>query len=622
MKRTGILLLAATALLIPANSAFAGHGLEKLDHPYPAFSTGAPAPTFLSGRAAAQWELVATFPTGNPHTDIDFFTKSGETYMSAGTLGTGPNGGGQTILKLTNGGVVQPSFVAGHPSAACPSNPVSALGLQHDVEATPKGGALLNTPNNVAVNKEAQLLIDASDANGRCHDGGDFGLTGTAQGGLEIIDITNPALPKEIGLTSHIGESHTVNIDPKRPHIAYSVTSDSVSVDENGVRGNEDPNGGETLSHDGFEVVDLSSCMNFPAGTSLETKRAQCRPEVYRYRYPSANIALGTELRDHIYACHETEIYPGDLLTCASGNASILFNMKNAFDNMGTPHDYSDDKPRGEPLPCKVRPSSSDPQFTTGAPVIDCVNGERNGNPVGLDIPNWIADGAPSLEGVQHVGSVFHQGRGAPGNVPGTTAHPSWQDVDFAHETEFTQSRKYLVTSDERGGGVLPPGASCAQGVDQPEGNGGLHFYRVDRLRQSTPATAQQAYEAYARQPSGKKAIFRAPIRTAAQASFCTAHVFQIIPGQNRIFMGWYSQGTQVIDFYENANGTLTFHQVGWFLPANANTWVSHVFKVQPNPNGTYTYWGATGDFNFGERGRSAIDIYKVTLPAPPPPGG
>ena len=46
---------------------------------------------------------------------------------------------------------------------------------------------------------------------------------------------------------------------------------------------------------------------------------------------------------------------------------------------------------------------------------------------------------------------------------------------------------------------------------------------------------------------------------------------------------------------------------------------MSHVFQYQRNRNGTYTYWGATGDFNLGERGRNAIDVYKVTLPAPQP---
>ena len=52
------------------------------------------------------------------------------------------------------------------------------------------------------------------------------------QGGLEIVDVTNPANPVEIGFTSHIGEAHTVNIDPKRPHIAYAVTSDAVTVNK------------------------------------------------------------------------------------------------------------------------------------------------------------------------------------------------------------------------------------------------------------------------------------------------------------------------------------------------------------------------------------------------------
>jgi hypothetical protein len=96
--------------------------------------------------------------------------------------------------------------------------------------------------------------------------------------------------------------------------------------------------------------------------------------------------------------------------------------------------------------------------------------------------------------------------------------------------------------------------------------------------------------------------------------------VFQQIPGQNRIFMGWYSQGTRVLDFTERPDGKVTFKEAGWLTPENANTWVSHVFDWQRNPNGTYTYWGATGDFNLGLAGRSAIDVYKVTLPAPPLP--
>jgi hypothetical protein len=72
----------------------------------------------------------------------------------------------------------------------------------------------------------------------------------------------------------------------------------------------------------------------------------------------------------------------------------------------------------------------------------------------------------------------------------------------------------------------------------------------------------------------------------------------------------------------ENADGTLTLREAGWFIPEKANTWVSHVFKVRENADGTFTYWGATGDFYLGTTGRSAIDVYEVTLPPPPQPQG
>ncbi|HVM68253.1 MAG TPA: hypothetical protein VM204_00250, partial [Gaiellaceae bacterium] len=244
--------------------------------------------------------------------------------------------------------------------------------------------------------------------------------------------------------------------------------------------------------------------------------------------------------------------------------------------------------------------------YATGAMVTDCVVG-ANGQ--SLDVPTWLASGAPSLEGVRFVGSVYHQGRGGP--------FPATEDNDFNHELELSGSGRYLIATDERGGGVTPPGATCATGVDNELGNGGVHFYRRDALLTSTP-TAEQAWAQYARTPDGGKAIYRATVRTGAEPSVCTAHVFQQIPGQNRIFMGWYSQGTQVLDFVERADGTVELKEAGWFIPENANTWVSHVFKMRENPDGTFTYWGATGDFLIDGTGRSAIDVWEVTLPAPP----
>jgi hypothetical protein len=645
MRRKLVAVLIGSGLLAAPATVWA-HG--ELDHPAPSFSADAPLSTaFNSGGEGAEWELVTSFPTGNGHTDLDFFSQGGETFASVGTLAIGPNGGGQTIVQLTENGEVDPSFVAGHPSAACPSNPSAALGLQHDAEAAPKGpGILLNAANPHAVREDTELIVDATDAGGRCHDQGvlgiddnlmglDPGLLEVPQGGLEIVDVTDPANPVEIGLTSHIGEAHTVNVDPKRPHIAYAVTADTVTVEKKDgefrrVNGEPDDSpaerraaydSGETLNLDGFEIVDMSSCMGFPEGTSVAEKRLACRPEVYRYRYPSAEIALGHTLQtgpQAVFGCHELEVYPGDRLTCGSGNAAIVFDVSRVFDSNGTPNDFSDDSVRGEPLPCRVRNSSSAGVFATGAKVTDCVVGEdAAGREVDLSVPGWLDIGSPSVESIEHLGSVHHMGRGAGGTI---TTFGSAEDIDFDHELELTASRRFLLATDERGGGVVPPGATCAPGADNPQGNGGIHAYDVDELDTTLPDSAEEAWDAYARTPGGDKAIYRAQIRTKVEPTVCTAHVFQQIPGQNRIFMGWYSQGTQVVDFVEHDDGTIEFREAGWFTPENANTWVSHVFEKERNEDGSYTYWGATGDFSVGSAGRDAIDVYKVTLPPPPEP--
>jgi len=609
----GAMLLGFLSLSAPAQ---AGHGLKSwiesyYDHPAPTFTaTTPPSPNFMSGGEGASWELIASIPTGNPHTDVDFFTQGNETFASAGTLALGPNGGGQTIVRLVDdAGEVAPEFVSNHPSATCASRPDAALGLQHDIEAAPKGDAILNEPHASAVREDTQIIVDATDQRGRCHDQSPLGLVNSPRGGLEIVDVTDIENPVEIGLTSHIGEAHTVNVDPKRPHIAYAVTSDAITI-TGGQRQNEVAASADQFDLDGFEVVDMSSCMNFPAGTSVDDKRDQCRPEVYRYRYPTLDMSLGHDFQGSIYGCHELEVYENDRLACGSGGAAILFDMSGAFDDNGTPSDFSDDTPNGTPLPCSERASLSAPPIQTGAQVVDCVDG-TGATTTDLDVPTWLANGAPSLEGVQHLGTVHHQGRGG--------QYPSTEDNDFNHETELTESGDFLLATDERGGGVTPPGATCTQGADNTMGNGGIHAYRVDRLRtDGPPDTPEEAWEAYALNSQGEKAIYRAPVRTGAQATVCTAHVFQQIPGQNRIFMGWYSQGTQVVDFTENPDGTIDFKEAGFFLPLNANTWVSHVFKVDRNDDGSFTYFGATGDFNLGEDGRNTIDVYKVTMPPPP----
>jgi hypothetical protein len=245
--------------------------------------------------------------------------------------------------------------------------------------------------------------------------------------------------------------------------------------------------------------------------------------------------------------------------------------------------------------------------------------GERNGAPQSLTVSQWLQIGAPSLQGVRRIGTVHHMGFESAAEQALAPPFDSTQDVFAAHEAELTGSGDFLLTTDERGGGIVPNGATCSPGVDNKEGNGGISAYPVSKLRTTPPSSPEEAQQQYATTSDGQRAIYRAAVRTGPQGSFCTSHVFQQIPGQNRIFMGWYSQGTQVVDFVERPGGKIDFREAAWMTPDNANTWVSHIFKVQRNRDGTFTYWGATGDFALAGTGRNAIDIYKVTLPAPPP---
>ena len=93
---------------------------HEFDHFSPGGAATVPGTTAVSGGPGATWEFLATIPTGNPHTDLDFFTQRGETYASVGTLAAGGNDAGQTIVKLTQNGNVTPTspqFVSGHGSA-------------------------------------------------------------------------------------------------------------------------------------------------------------------------------------------------------------------------------------------------------------------------------------------------------------------------------------------------------------------------------------------------------------------------------------------------------------------------------------------------------------------------
>ena len=202
--------------------------------------------TFNSGGRGADWELVGTVATGNPHTDLDFFTQDGETYASVGTLGNGPNAGGQTIVQLTEGGEVAPELRRRPSVGELPQRP--DRGDRPPARRRGDAEGRRAPQHDEPVRRRAatpSCSIDATDAAGRCHDQGVARPRRARRraGSRSSTSPTRRPARSRSGCTSHIGEAHTVNVDPKRPHIAYVGRPPTRSrVDERRARGaNEDP---------------------------------------------------------------------------------------------------------------------------------------------------------------------------------------------------------------------------------------------------------------------------------------------------------------------------------------------------------------------------------------------
>jgi hypothetical protein len=293
-----------------------------------------------------QWQHITNWPP-NPGSDFAFFRRqvgaTREIYASMGTLGGGDEAHvGQRIVRLTNtgGNVLDPTWVADHGSANCPgTSSTGNLGLQHDAGAV--GAARkTSTPQSISGVQpiQIQLIADATDSTGRCHD--------SPGGGMEFIDVTNPAQPDEIHMTRHFGTTHTLTVDDTRPWLVY--------------------NGNANFSGANFiDVVDTRTCLNLGSRTMAE-KRALCRPKVYRI--PQApewtyqrNFYNGGGAIDPTFgsaACHDI-ISKGTRLYCAGVRASFILETANLTDENGNV--------RGTPLPCPVVAGTS-----TTAMVTNC----------------------------------------------------------------------------------------------------------------------------------------------------------------------------------------------------------------------------------------------------------
>jgi hypothetical protein len=492
-------------------------------------------------RGEGAWQHIANFPglaspalTGGG-TDLEFFTPAGTTdiYGAFGTLGQDDAGSvGQRIIQLTRGGAVAPTWVADHGSAHCMTANTSVTGLQHD--------------SQIAAQGKVRLLTDTTDASGRCHDPGG--------GGIEIVDVTgiaNPSFaPREVHLVRFPGFSHTHTVDGDRPWIVYNSSSD----------------------FDGrnwIDVVDMRSCFGTHTWT-LAKRRSACRPLVYRIQFQPE----WTQQRDQntgqlepgSAACHDIT-YAGGRLYCAGINASLILDVTGIVSKGGI---------RGTALPCPVIAGTR-----TGAQVTDC-----------------SAMGPSRTEratGWTFLGTFQHPGRDC--GPPGTDVRTcnsnnqvrSDQGVAISHEADPTPDRRFMFVTDERGGGVVPPGSSCSPGIDNPFGNGGAHAFDI-----SNPANIQ-----YATTPTGEKAVYISDAVVPAE-TFCDIHVIEQVPGEQRFIAAYYSQGIKIVDYFIDANGHVQFRETSSFTLPNANTWAAEDFKIVDNGDGTRTYFIAADDIHRG----------------------
>jgi hypothetical protein len=445
--------------------------------------------------------------------------------------------------------------VADHGSAHCTtSNPSGTTGLQHD--------------SQIAAIGKVRLLTDTTDATGRCHDPGG--------GGIEIVDVTglaNPSfLPREVHLVRLAGFSHTHTVDTQRPWIVYNSSSDF--------------SGGNWI-----DVLDIRSCFG-SHNWSLTKRRTACRPLVYRIAFQPE----WTQQRDQntgqlepgSAACHDITFANGRLY-CAAVNATLIIDVSGLVGAGGTI--------QGTPFPCPVINGTG-----TGARVTDC--------------GGMGASRTERATGWTFLGTFNHPGRdcGPPGtdvrNCNSNNQVRSDEGVAVSHEADPSADGRLMFVTDERGGGVVPPGSSCSPGIDNPFGNGGAHALDI-----SNPASIK-----YTTTPDGAKAVYISDAVVAAE-TFCDIHVIEHFPGEQRFIAAYYTQGIKIVDYFVDAQGHVQFRETSSFTLPNANTWAAEDFKIVNNPDGTRTYFIAADDIHRG------IDIVSWTgqpnpigAPAPPSP--
>jgi hypothetical protein len=544
MRRSAITLLTAGLLLFPA-PAWADHATGVLSNPVPAPLEGEPVVS------VGNWSFLGNFPAGvgnerplgvdvEPYSRTIDGAKHNFLIASSTTMGF-------SIFDVTDPS--SPTRLSDYGAAVCgPEAQVQQMidALANGKDFANSGAALGVThgwENDVQVTPDGKIAILGTDAPGRCHD--------PASGGMELVNISDPAHPTLLGLVRLTAESHNTTLDLDRPWIIYNSNSD-------------------TAANHFVDVVDMKSC--------LPLDPAKCAPNVARFQFKDSWTA-GTESPTPS-ACHDFTFMLHKLWG-ACINTTLEFDPSTIWKNghlNGT--DLTDPAQVGEDNACTVEAASPE-AVITGIQVIDCTN--------------WTLDSwkDAELENVHMKKLLLIRHGGVNISEDG----PPRKDIQISHKSDPGYGGKLLMVGDERGGGLNTPDSGRCPG-------GGVFFFDI----------RDRKHPEVAKTPKGRPAVFfpRKDRFVQTQGANCTAHMFwEWRPEGHLIAMAWYSSGTQVFRYRANFKthpATVQFYNRKSYVPPGASTWTSRIYDEKVTDEGRVLYFVAT-DISRG------FDFFTLTLP-------
>ncbi len=407
MRRTSSMTVVVLLVsLMAAPAALADHIPTEVGVPA---GLPADAPVTTSGPVRFIGNLPTAPGYAAPLGEAGPFERDGREYFAYGSTLYGLH-----IVDATD--PMSPSLVSTYSAAfGCPTGTAEADGFD---PLAPLGG----WENDQSVTPDGRIAVLGMDAAGRCHD--------PAMGGLEFVDLTDVENPRALHLTRNVGEAHSVTIDPVRPWLAYTSTSDGA---------------------DFIDVVDFSSCLG-----GVDELDA-CAPDVARIPFTASqwpNVPVDGDGNDAATSgCHDIRIV-GDVLYCAAVGQTSIIDISKLVDDDGR---------------------LTGTLLTRGPNACEVVDATRTNAEVKVtDCSDWTED-------------VFAERKAKGANAPLVSlivhdrSKPPSEDVSIAHQAEPTSDGRLLWVTDERGGGL-----ANADGCP----GGGVVFY--DIRDPSTPVMAVQ----------------------------------------------------------------------------------------------------------------------------------